>query len=261
MINEIDRRLERIHAAGRTGIMTHVVVGYPSLSETEDIVRAMVSAGVDLVELQIPFSDPLADGQTIQDACEAALDAGIRVRDAFTVARQLSDVSVPLLFMCYFNTIFRYGIDAFCKDAAEAGISGLIVPDASLEAAIHDGYLESCEAAGLHNIITLSPLSTPARIQKNAPYASGFVYCMARQGVTGVGQLHDQLGSYIARVRESIKTPVALGFGISSRDRLDLVAPYCDVAVVGSAVIDVIKRSAPGEAAANVEKFVYSLTS
>jgi tryptophan synthase alpha chain len=261
MTNKIDAQIARIQSEGRTGLMTHVVVGYPSLAATEGIARTMVSQGADLVELQIPFSDPLADGPTIQGACETALSNGLRVRDAFSLARQLSDVSVPLLFMAYFNTVFTYGVDAFCRDAADAGISGLIVPDASLEAAIHEGFLESCEKARLYNIMTLSPLSTPERMRKNAEYARGFVYCMARQGITGAGgQLYEDLATYIQNVRANIDLPIALGFGISSRARFESVAPFCDIAVVGSAVIDVIARSAPDLITANVADFIKSLT-
>jgi len=183
------------------------------------------------------------------------------VRDSFVLARRLRDVDIPLLFMTYFNIVFKYGVDAFCQDAADAGISGLIVPDASLEAAIHEGLLDSCRRAGLYNIITLSPLSTPERMRKNADYGQGFVYCMARQGVTGAGgQLYGDLATYVQNVRANLNLPVALGFGISDRARLDSVAPHCDIAVVGSAVVDVITRSEPAQVAANVAEFVRSLT-
>jgi tryptophan synthase alpha chain len=261
MSNMIDDRISHIRSAGRTGIMTHVVVGYPSLAVTEDIVRAMAEHGVDFVELQIPFSDPLADGPTIQAACETALAAGIRVRDSFTLASRLRDVGIPLLFMAYFNTVFTYGVEAFCQDAAEAGISGLIVPDAPLEAAIREDFLGSCRRAGLYNIMTFSPASTAERIRKNAEYVQGFVYCMARQGITGAGGQHYRdLATYVETVRANLSVPVALGFGISDRARVDSVAPYCDIAVVGSAVIDIITRSDPARAASEVGEFVSSLT-
>ncbi len=261
MINKIDSQISLIRSAGRIGIMTHVVVGYPSLTATEDIVRTMASNGADLVELQIPISDPLADGPTIHTACEVALAAGTRVRDSFALARRLRDVGIPLLFMTYFNIVFKYGVDAFCRDAADVGISGLIVPDASLEAAIHEGLFDSCRRAGLYNIITLSPLSTPERMRKNANYGQGFVYCATRLGVTGAeGEFHRNLATYVRNVRANLGLPIALGFGISDRARLDSVAPYCDIAVVGSAVIDVITRSEPADVQTNVAEFIRTLT-
>ncbi|MGH7869852.1 MAG: tryptophan synthase subunit alpha, partial [Candidatus Dormibacteraceae bacterium] len=225
MTNKIDHQLSRIRSDSHTGIMTHVVVGYPTLDATEEIVRTMAAAGVDLVEMQIPFSDPLADGPTIQAACEAALTSGTRVRDAFVLAKRLQDIDIPLLFMAYFNTLYKYGVERFCQDAAAAGISGLIVPDAPFEAAIHEGFLDSCHKTDLYNIITLSPTSTPERLRKNAAIAQGFVYCVARQGVTGAGgQIYKDVASYLHNIREHIDLPLALGFGISDRVRFEAVA-------------------------------------
>jgi tryptophan synthase alpha chain len=261
MANEIDERIAAVRSAGRTGLMTHVIVGYPSLDVTEAVVRAMARGGVDLVELQIPFSDPLADGPTIQAACEASLAAGTRVSDAFDLARRLRDVGIPLLFMAYFNTVFAYGTERFCADAAAAGISGLIVPDAPLEAAIHEGFLDACERSGLYSIATFSPLSTPERLRKNAAHARGFIYCSTRQGITGAGgAVHADLARYIQTVRAGIDLPVALGFGISGRERLDLVRPYCDIAVVGSAIVELIARAGPAGAQTAVGEFLATLT-
>src|SRR3954451_7711992 len=164
MANRIDERLAALAAGRRKGLMTHVVVGYPSLASTSALIVAMDEAGADFIELQIPFSDPLADGPTIQSACEAAIERGARVRDAFTIAAESSArVQAPLLFMAYANTVYRYGTEAFCRDAAAAGISGLIVPDLPAEAARHEGYLDACRRHGLHNIVTLAPTSTVGR--------------------------------------------------------------------------------------------------
>lgn len=241
MRNKIDERLDDLRESGRKGLMSHVVVGYPSLDAIRELVLAMGEAGVDFIELQIPFADSLADGPTIQVACERALARGTRVRDAFEIAEDLAGKSVPLLFMAYSNTVYRYGVEKFCRDAAEAGVSGLIVPDMPLEAAEREGFLASCRRHDLHNIITLAPTSTQERIAKNAAIASGFVYCMSRQGVTGAQLgLAPDVQEYLARVRERTTVPMAAGFGISSRERLEKVLPYCDIAVVGSAVIDCI---------------------
>src|SRR5689334_23892085 len=149
----IDSKLEQIRKESRIGLMTHVVVGYPSLEMTQKMVLAMEKAGADLVELQIPFSDPLADGPTIMRACEKALANGTKVRDAFDLAAKLSrQVKIPLLFMAYYNTVFKYGTKRFCEDAKKAGISGLIVPDIPLEEESEEYFIKYCQAAGLKNI-------------------------------------------------------------------------------------------------------------
>jgi tryptophan synthase alpha subunit len=240
MGNRIDERLAELRESGRKGLMTHVVVGYPSLPATGELVRAMAEAGADFVELQIPFADALADGPTIQLACEKSIERGTTVRDAFALAGELAtEVSVPLLFMAYANTVHRYGVDRFCADAAAAGLAGLIVPDLPLEAAEHEGYLAACRRHGLHNVATFGPTSTAERLMKNAAVTSGFVYCMAREGVTGAHlDLAPGVQDYLARVREHMVVPMAVGFGISNRERLEKVLPHCDIAVVGSALID-----------------------
>lgn len=262
MQNKIDTKLAELKRLKRTGLMTHVVVGYPSLEATVQLVKAMEEVGVDFVELQIPFSDPLADGPTIQTACERALAAGTKVRHAFTIARQLAGVvQVPLLFMAYFNTVYRYGVQQFCADAQAAGIAGLIVPDIPLEAAQHESYLQNCSLYGLHNIITLAPTSTDDRLAKNAAIASGFAYCMSRQGVTGTHLgIDSTMQDYLRRVRKHITAPLAVGFGIANRERLEMVAPHCEIAIVGSAIIDIINNSTAEERVTNVKKFLHTLT-
>jgi tryptophan synthase alpha chain len=265
MANRIDERLDTLAAGRRKGLMTHVVVGYPSLASTGALILAMDEAGADFVELQIPFSDPLADGPTIQSACEAAIERGIRVRDAFTIAAETAaSAQAPLLFMAYANTVYRYGTEAFCRDAAGVGISGLIVPDLPAEAAQHEDYLDACRRHGLHTIVTLAPTSTDERMAKNATVASGFVYCMSRRGVTGTQLgLAPDIQAYLERARRHLAVPMAVGFGISDRARLEQVLPYCDIATVGSALIDLLAETEPGDVARQAELagvFVRTLT-
>jgi len=261
-MNKIDQQLTELGSAKRKGLMTHTVIGYPDLETTVGLVQDMAAAGADFVELQIPFSDPIADGPTIQHACEAALARGTRVRDAFRVARKLSKtVDIPLLFMTYYNIVQKYGVELFCADSARAGIAGLIVPDLPLEAAAHEGFLAACRQHGLYNILVLAPTSTDQRLQKNAAAAQGFVYCMSRQGLTGAQQgFEPELQKYLGRVRAHIDVPLALGFGISNPERLRDVLPFADIAVVGSAIIDIIAASKPGEIRANVKRFIASLS-
>jgi tryptophan synthase alpha chain len=150
--------------------------------------------------------------------------------------------------MAYANTVYRYGTESFCRDAADAGISGLIVPDLPAEAARHEGYLEACQRHGLHNIVTLAPTSTGDRMAANSAVASGFVYCMSRRGVTGAKLgLAPDIQEFLQRAREHLSVPIAVGFGISDRARLEQVLPYCDVATVGSALIDQLAGLEPGD--------------
>jgi len=260
-MNPIDLKLAEIKKRNRIGIMTHVVVGYPNLKKTVELVKVMSESGADFVELQIPFSDPLADGPTITVACEKSLAQGTRVSDAFTVARKLSgEVTTPLLFMAYYNTVFKYGVSKFCKNAARSGISGLIIPDMSLEEEKREHLSRYAKENGLYLIRVVAPVSTEARLRKNARVAGGFVYCSARQGTTGVRkELSSGLSDYIRTVRRFFDVPLAVGFGISKREQVEQISRHADIAVVGSAIIDVINKSTPELAAENVRRLTRSL--
>lgn len=244
-MNLIDKQTEKIAAQKRLGLMTHVVVGYPSLEETIRLVKLMAKVGVDMVELQIPFSDPLADGPTIMKACETVLENGVRVKDAFKIAKHLSkEVDIPLLFMAYFNTVFKYGTEKFCKDVKRVGISGLIVPDIPLEEEEREHFMRYCNRFGLYHIRVVSPASTKERLQKNSKVANGFVYATTRQGITGArNTLEPKLAEYLKKVRSKFKIPLAVGFGISKKAHIEALKPYADIAVVGSALIDIISSS------------------
>lgn len=243
-MNNIDKQLVQIKMGKRIGLMTHVVVGYPSLEETVNLVKLMEKVGVDFVELQIPFSDPLADGPTIMKACEAALKNGVKVKDAFKISTELSkQVSIPLLFMAYYNTVFKYGTQKFCRDAKKVGISGLIVPDMPIEEEDQEHFMRYVEEAGLHHIRVISPASTDDRLQKNSGIANGFVYFTARQGITGAkNTLDPKLISNLKKVKKMFKVPVAVGFGISKKAHIQAIEQYADIAIVGSAIIDIINK-------------------
>lgn len=260
--NAIDIRLQQLQQSGKTGFMTHVVVGYPTIDATVELVKTMASNGVDFVELQLPFSDPLADGMTIQRACEASLAAGTKVSDGFAAARQLTgQIEIPLLFMAYFNTVHSYGIERFCKDAQAAGISGLIVPDVPFEAAEHEGFLQACKKYNLHNIITLAPTSSIERIKKNAKIANGFAYCMTQAGTTGTQVvLTVRMAEYFATIKKYMPVPIAAGFGIKSNKDVKAIAPHANIVVVGSALIDVIDAH-PEFLEENVANFLNDLLS
>lgn len=260
LMNKIDEQLEKIKQEKRLGLMTHVVVGYPSLEETVSLVKTMASSGADFVELQIPFSDPLADGPTIMKACEDSLKKGTKVKDAFEIAKKLSgQTSTPLLFMAYFNTVFKYGLAKFCTDAKRVGISGLIIPDIPMEEQEYSELINYCNKNGLYLIKVLSPVSTEERIKKNSLNAKGFVYCTARQGITGTQKGFDrQTLKYLETVKKYFKIPIALGFGISKREHLASIEGKAEIAVVGSAILDIISKAGDSYLS-RVEKFLLGL--
>lgn len=260
-MNLLDKQLAKIKQSKRIGIMAHVVVGYPSLAATVEIVKTMAESGVDIVELQIPFSDPLADGPTIMRACEESLANGTKVQDSFKVMKQLSaTVSIPLLFMSYYNPVFKYGVEKFCLDAKEAGASGLIVPDMPIEEESEEHFFAACKKQNLYDIRVVSPASTDERLRKNAEVGSGFIYCTALQGTTGARSDFDsEIGKYLSRVKSAFKIPLAVGFGISNREQVKQLTPYADIAVVGSAVIDLINSTPDEKRSDAIKKFFTEL--
>lgn len=260
-MNLIDKQIEKIKEERRLGLMTHVVVGYPSLEITGSLVKLMENAGADFIELQIPFSDPLADGPTIMKACEKALENGAKVADAFKLAGELSkQVKIPLIFMAYYNTVFKYGTQKFCQDASKVGISGLIIPDIPLEEERQEHFIKYCKKNRLKNIRVISPASTKERLKKNAKVADGFIYCTARQGITGSQKkLDPSIAAFLKNVKKYFKIPIAVGFGISNKERVKLVAPLSDIAVIGSAIIDIIDKSKENDIEKNIKYFIENL--
>lgn len=260
-MTKLEQKLQEIKARKKIGLMTHIVIGYPSLEKTVTLVKTMAESGVDLIELQIPFSDPIADGPTIMRACEKSLKNGTKVKDAFTIMKLLSSqVSIPLLFMAYYNTVFKYGVEKFCKDTRNAGASGLIVPDMSIDEEREEHFLSFCKKYQLHNIQVVSPVSTNNRLKKNARVASGFVYCTARQGITGVkNKLDPSTVTYLRNVKKHFSVPIAVGFGLSKRKHIDLLGSYAHIAVVGSALIEQINTARLHESEAKIANFIKNL--
>lgn len=241
-MNKIDKQLEKIKSGKRIGLMTHVVVGYPNIYETEKIIQALVKAGSDFIELQIPFSDPVADGPTIMTASEKALKNGVRVNQAFGLMRKVSSkTDIPLLFMSYYNIVFNFGVERFCKKAKEVGASGLIIPDIPPEEETHEKYIYYALKYNLYPIRVISPASDEERLKINAKVARGFIYCVSHFGITGAKSSLDQnLINYLKKVKNYFNIPVAVGFGISKRKHINMLKSHADIAVVGSAIIDLI---------------------
>jgi tryptophan synthase alpha chain len=224
-------------------IMTHIVIGYPSFRESWALARSMVEAGVDLMELQIPFSEPMADGPVILAANQQALEAGASVSKCFEFARELSaQVPIPLLFMSYYNIAFRYGLARFAADTKQAGVVGAIVPDLPPEEGSE--YLEAMRGQALDPVLLLAPNTPEERMRMIASRGSGLLYCVARKGVTGAKtDFSEDLTNYLARARRASSLPLALGFGLKGRADVDFVRGKADVAVVGSESLRVLNES------------------
>lgn len=223
-------------------LMTHIVLGYPSFEDSIRIVDAMVEAGVDLIELQIPFSEPMADGPVILHANQRALMAGSSVARCFEVAAELTKrhPKVPFLFMSYYNIAFAHGAAAFAEDTRKAGLRGVIIPDLPFEEG--DDLYAELERASVEPIFLYSPNTSGTRMKQIADRARGFVYCVARKGVTGAATNFSDLETYLARCRVATKLPLALGFGVKERGDVRTLVGKVEIAVVGSATIRVIEE-------------------
>jgi len=222
-------------------LMTHIVAGYPSMEESEQIAEAMAKAGAKYLEIQIPFSDPIADGVTIMKANQVSLENGTVPEGCFELMKRIKEkVDIPLLFMTYFNIMHSYGVEAFCKQAQEVGAWGLIVPDIPIDEEGYDHYIEHCKNHGLHPIQVISPITPEQRLKKIGKVASGFVYCVSRTGTTGARSDFDvrQL-DYLDTVRKYIHIPLATAFGLSTPEQIKQALMKADIAVVGSKLLKV----------------------
>ncbi|HET8937394.1 MAG TPA: tryptophan synthase subunit alpha [Polyangiales bacterium] len=222
-------------------LMTHIVLGYPSMEASRKIAHQMVEAGVDLMELQIPFSEPIADGPVILHANQRALAAGATVDGCFQLAQELArELPIPFLFMSYYNIAWKRGLARFAAQTHEAGLRGAIIPDLPFEEG--DALLSTFEKQKLDPIFIFSPNTPEARMHAIAERARGFVYCVARKGVTGSQTEFAELGDYLARCRRATKLPLALGFGVKSREDVAAITGQVDIAVVGSETIRVVDQ-------------------
>lgn len=223
-------------------LMTHIVLGHPHFDTSLRLVESMVQAGVDLIELQIPFSEPMADGPVILRANQEALEAGSTVDKCFEVATEVARrFDVPFLFMSYYNVLFRRGVAEFVNRSQQAGLRGAIVPDLPPEEGAE--YLAAMKEAALDPIFIYSPNTTDARLKVIAQHASGFVYCVARKGVTGSATAFStELSSYLARARAATTLPLAVGFGVKEKPDVDFLRGKADIAVVGSETLRVLER-------------------
>ncbi len=261
MTKRLDNAFQRMRGAKRTGLMPYVTVGFPtSVEDTLAIVPAIEAAGATVVELGVPYSDPLGDGPTIQAASYRAVQAGVDARACIEVVVRLREagVKLPLIFMGYYNPILSYGIDAYARDCADAGVDGMIVLDLPPE---ESGPMrDALERRELALISLLAPTSTDERIELGTRGSAGFVYCVSRTGVTGArSEMAEGLPAFVGRVRAHTDLPIAVGFGVSERRHVEAIGKYADAAAVGSALIEVIDSAPPSERAARAGAFVAAL--
>jgi tryptophan synthase alpha chain len=239
-MSRITETFAQLKAAGRPGLVTYITAGDPSLARTRDLLFALARAGADVIELGVPFSDPLADGPVIQRATERALTAGTTL-DAVLglVAEVRAELVTPIVLFTYANPIVRMGFEVFAHRAAEAGVDGVLLLDVPIEEAAEVQTL--LDARDIDTIFLLSPTTTPERIRDAARLGRGFLYAISRLGVTGVrDRLADGADALVARIRRETSLPLALGFGISHPDHVQAVGRWADAAVVGSGLVQVI---------------------
>jgi tryptophan synthase alpha chain len=231
-------------AAGRAALMPYFTLGYPTPADSVAVIESLARSGADLIELGVPFSDPLADGPTIQQSTQVALEQGMTVSRCLELVREIRarGVGQPLLMMGYINPILAYGIDRYIAGVCEAGADGLIVPDLPLEEA--EAVETACRVHGLALVYLASPASTPERLVALAQHTTGFLYLVSLTGVTGArSTLAEGLPEFVARARAATQTPLAVGFGISSPQQAAAVAQLADGVIIGSALIQAAGRS------------------
>ena len=261
MTSGIQDAIARAKSNRGIAMVAYLTLGFPEPGATVALVKALVDGGADLIELGLPFSDPLADGPTVQRASQKSLAGGMSVAQCPDLVREIraSGVVIPLIVMTYYNPILAYGLDGFTRDAAAAGMDGLIAVDVPPEEA--GELVTQCRANALDLIPLLAPNSSDERIAQAVRLASGFLYCVSVAGVTGARQaLPQELGAFLKRARQKTDLPLAVGFGISRREHVKALQGQADAAIVGSAIIDVIEASPRAEREVRVKEYVEVLT-
>ena len=230
---------EKARADNRSALVGYLPAGFPDVDGSIEAMRAMVDAGCDVIEIGLPYSDPVMDGPTIQDAAQRALDGGVRTRDVLRTVEAVAATGVPTLVMTYWNPIERYGVDRFATDLANAGGAGLITPDLTPDFAPE--WIAAADERGLDKVFLVAPSSTDARIAMTTAACRGFVYATAVMGVTGARTTTSDLaGPLVARTKATTDLPVGVGLGVSNGAQAAEVAAYADGVIVGSAFVRVL---------------------
>jgi tryptophan synthase alpha chain len=243
MSTRITARFNKLRDSGEMGLIPYLTAGDPSLAATESFVLALAGAGADVIELGVPFSDPVADGPTIQRAIERSLAAGTTLRGVLDLVRSLrAKTDVPLMLFSYYNPVLQMGLERFAADAAAAGADGALITDLTPEEA--GDYRAAMRKHDLDTIFLAAPTSTDERLARIAEVSSGFLYVISRTGVTGAKDTFpDELPALIRRTRRATRLPIAVGFGVSLPVHVSLLGGLADAAVVGSALVEEIERA------------------
>jgi len=244
----------------RPSLVAYVTCGDPDLATTRDVVLAAIDAGAAVIELGVPFSDPVADGPVIQRASQRALQHGVSLADVLKLAAEVRQhsQSVGLIVFSYLNPVLRMGLQNFCRIARHAGIDGALITDLPVEES--SDYIREMRRNQLATIFLAAPTSTDERLKRIAEASIGFVYAVSRTGVTGARQqMPEDARKLVSRVRNFTKLPVAVGFGISTAQQVAAVGEFADAAVIGSAIVETIERN-PGKEAASVAEFIKQLS-
>lgn len=261
-MSRIAKTFSELTTANRRGFIPFVSAGDPDLETSKRIVLELARNGADIIELGVPFTDPMADGPTIQASSQRALEAGTKLSDILRMVRELrSDIETPIVLFSYLNPLFRYGFEKLAADAVDAGVDGVLVTDAVDEVAIVISQVLG--RTGLDLISLIAPTTSDERLKRIAANARGFIYAVSRAGVTGAqNETSSTAEELVQRARKLTDVPIAVGFGISTREQIEDVWRYADAAVVGSAIVAEIERSIPaGNTAETVGEFVRGLLS
>jgi tryptophan synthase alpha chain len=249
-----------INFSKKPGLVIYFTAGDPDLATTREMALAAIDNGADVIELGVPFSDPLADGPVIQRASERAVAKGTRLSDVLGICKEIRAArpAAGIILFSYLNPVVRYGMEAFAKAAKDAGADGVLLTDMIVEEA--DEYLKLMQESGLAPVFLAAPTSPDARLKAIAENSQGFVYAISRVGITGTQtELASDAKGLVERIRKFTKLPIALGFGVSTPEHVRAVAEYAEAAVVGSAIVALVEKTPAAEAASAVGEFVRSL--
>ncbi|MDD4012973.1 MAG: tryptophan synthase subunit alpha [Candidatus Omnitrophica bacterium] len=242
-MNRIDSKFKELKTLGRTAFIPYITAGDPDLKATGKLVMALERSGADIIELGIPFSDPMADGPTIQRAIKRSLDNGCTAKKVLALVKTLrKKVDVPIVFMTYFNIVFNYGVERFVRDAKFCGADGLIIPDLPLEESA--GISKCADKYEFRVILLAAPTTPPDRFRRIAAGTGGFIYYVSLTGVTGARKVvPSTLKRDLDRLRKMTKIPLCAGFGISGKEQASEIAPHADGVIIGSAIINIIENN------------------